>query len=282
MKKLKKLLATISAIVVCAVSISPLMLNAIALPFAGEVNPYTISFTNHYGDKCVLWQEATDYWKFNEKDMERYSYYLENKKVTCYDGGINVYITEKPYDNGNYSTYGCCYYYYRNEDGTTFARTSTLLLYFDKFVLANENDRETLKNYLTDNNIPYKVSGNEITLQFDKESNVYDKLNVYADIKENTGFVCDWISPDLAVFVSDVEYALPEKTLNGDANEDGIVDIADAAAIIQHIGNRGKYGLSIQGEANADCYNTGDGVTGMDAIAIQKLEAGLIESLDEA
>ena len=72
------------------------------------------------------------------------------------------------------------------------------------------------------------------------------------------------------------------KTLDGDANEDGQVDIADATAIIQHIGNPDKYSLSEQGKINADCYNTGDGITGMDAVAIQKLEAGLIESLDEA
>lgn len=72
------------------------------------------------------------------------------------------------------------------------------------------------------------------------------------------------------------------KILDGDANDDGEVDIADATAIIQHIGNPAKYGLTMQGMANADCYNTGDGVTGMDAIAIQKLEAGLIEAFDEA
>lgn len=67
--------------------------------------------------------------------------------------------------------------------------------------------------------------------------------------------------------------------LVGDANCDGSVDLADATSIIQHIGNEGKYGLSEQGFKNADCYNTGDGVTGMDAIAIQQLEAGLIDSL---
>lgn len=72
---------------------------------------------------------------------------------------------------------------------------------------------------------------------------------------------------------------LAANTLYGDANEDGDVDIADATAIIQHIGNRKKYGLSRQGEINADCYNTGDGVTGMDAIIIQKLAANMIDTL---
>ncbi len=66
--------------------------------------------------------------------------------------------------------------------------------------------------------------------------------------------------------------------LMGDANEDGSVDLADATAIIQHIGNEDKYALSAQGLANAEC--TGDGkVTGADAIAIQKLEAKQITKL---
>ncbi|MCM1132439.1 MAG: dockerin type I domain-containing protein [Ruminococcus flavefaciens] len=72
-----------------------------------------------------------------------------------------------------------------------------------------------------------------------------------------------------------------EVTLLGDANEDGVVDVADAAAIIQHLGNKDKYALSAQGAANADCYNPGDGVTGMDALAIQKLKAKMISELPE-
>lgn len=66
--------------------------------------------------------------------------------------------------------------------------------------------------------------------------------------------------------------------LIGDANLDGTVDLADATAIIQHIGNPKRYGLSEQGEINADC--NGDGaITGADAIAIQKLEAKMIDKL---
>ncbi len=76
--------------------------------------------------------------------------------------------------------------------------------------------------------------------------------------------------------------AYADDVLYGDANCDGSVDLADATAIIQHIGNEDKYGLSEEGRNNADVYNRGDGVTGMDAIAIQKLEAKLISSLPES
>lgn len=69
-----------------------------------------------------------------------------------------------------------------------------------------------------------------------------------------------------------------DKYLKGDANCDGRVTIADATAIVQHLGNQDEYGLSEQGAINADC--DGDpGVTGADANRIQMLEAGLISEI---
>ncbi len=63
--------------------------------------------------------------------------------------------------------------------------------------------------------------------------------------------------------------------LNGDANCDKSATMADAAAILQAIGNPDKYALSDQGEFNADY--AGDGLTADDAIAIQKKIAGITE-----
>lgn len=71
-------------------------------------------------------------------------------------------------------------------------------------------------------------------------------------------------------------------TLYGDANCDGIVTIADATAIIQALGNEDEYALSSEGADNSDVYNRGDGVTGMDAVSIQKIEAGLLNALPES
>ncbi|MDE7097990.1 MAG: 1,4-beta-glucanase, partial [Ruminococcus sp.] len=70
-------------------------------------------------------------------------------------------------------------------------------------------------------------------------------------------------------------------SLLGDANCDEEVNIADATAIVQHLGNKDKYALSEQGLANADCCNVGDGVTGLDALALQKLEAKQISKLPD-
>ncbi|MCM1132025.1 MAG: glycoside hydrolase family 9 protein [Ruminococcus flavefaciens] len=66
------------------------------------------------------------------------------------------------------------------------------------------------------------------------------------------------------------------KYLAGDANEDGVVDVADAAAIIQSLGNKDKYALSAQGAINAEVDGV-SGITGMDAITIQKVAANLID-----
>lgn len=67
----------------------------------------------------------------------------------------------------------------------------------------------------------------------------------------------------------------------GDANEDGIVSTADAAAILQYLGNGEVYKLSDIGKANAD-VDGADGITPSDALTIQKLKAGLIDKLPAA
>ena len=64
-------------------------------------------------------------------------------------------------------------------------------------------------------------------------------------------------------------------TLIGDANCDGRVTIADATAIVQHLGNEDEYALSEQGKINGDIDGV-PGITGADANELMKLEAGLI------
>ena len=73
----------------------------------------------------------------------------------------------------------------------------------------------------------------------------------------------------------------PKATLIGDANLDKGVTVADAVTILQYIGNKDKYALNDEAKANADCFNPGDGITGKDALAIQKLDAKIIKSLPE-
>lgn len=77
--------------------------------------------------------------------------------------------------------------------------------------------------------------------------------------------------------------------LSGDANCDNSVDLSDAVLIMQSISNPSKYGvkgtdknkITEQGNINADCSSTGDGVTNADALAIQKYKLAIITSLPE-
>lgn len=64
----------------------------------------------------------------------------------------------------------------------------------------------------------------------------------------------------------------------GDANCDGSVTVADAAAILQYLGNNKKFSLSEEGIANADCDGAA-GLTTKDALHIQEFAAGIIPSL---
>lgn len=82
------------------------------------------------------------------------------------------------------------------------------------------------------------------------------------DIAENETF--NMITPDIAA---------ANVSLKWDVNCDGKVTIADAAAVLQYLGNEEMYPISEQGIFNADI--AGDGITVSDALAIQKYVIGL-------
>ena len=51
---------------------------------------------------------------------------------------------------------------------------------------------------------------------------------------------------------------------------------------MQWLANPEKYPISEQGIKNADVFNRGDGVTGLDALSIQKYEAKSLTALPES
>ena len=71
----------------------------------------------------------------------------------------------------------------------------------------------------------------------------------------------------------------PSNISYGDVNLDKEITIADAVAILQFLGNKDKYALSDEAKANADVYNTGDGITANDALTIQKYDAKIVTKL---
>lgn len=150
-------------------------------------------------------------------------------------------------------------------DGITLVGEGTAEI---EIVFEGKSDGKTCyaTKYLTVQAVPY-VETTTVSTVTTKKSSVTTKKTTATTTTAATGTVTSSLNP--------------EATLLGDANCDGLLTIADATAIVQHLGNLDEYGLSEQGKINADCYNTGDGVTGRDAVSIQKIEAGLLESLPE-
>ncbi|MCC8135860.1 MAG: 1,4-beta-glucanase [Ruminococcus sp.] len=68
----------------------------------------------------------------------------------------------------------------------------------------------------------------------------------------------------------------------GDADCSGTVTISDSVAILSYITNNEKYPLTEQGLLNADVYFNGDGLSNMDALAVQKLLSGVLSELPES
>lgn len=88
-------------------------------------------------------------------------------------------------------------------------------------------------------------------------------------------------APGTTVTTTTTTTIAAEDIVYGDANEDGLVDIADATKILQYIGNGDKYQLTEQGMKNSDCYEPGSGITALDALAVQKLDAHVLAGLPE-
>lgn len=73
-----------------------------------------------------------------------------------------------------------------------------------------------------------------------------------------------------------------ETILYGDANLSGGVEISDAVKIMTHVTNKEKYPLDENELICADVYQSGDGVSNMDALSVQKKVAQLLTELPES
>lgn len=107
---------------------------------------------------------------------------------------------------------------------------------------------------------------------------ITEKITLYADDKLIWGVEPDGTSAGSGSSVTPTKPS--DDILWGDANCDGKVTIADSTAILQALGNADRYALSKQGKKNADVCDNGDGVTGLDAITIQQVDAKIISQKD--
>ena len=137
-------------------------------------------------------------------------------------------------------------------------------------------DQEMLKE-------KYKATLTETgKLEFSEGFTEADKVKCFRYFAENynTGIYAMTEAADQSASFMDADLTSGEiNYLEGDANCDGQLTIADAAAILQALGNSDKYGLSKQGIFNADL--AGDGLTIRDAIEIQRHITGEKDKLSQ-
>ncbi|MDE6672201.1 MAG: dockerin type I repeat-containing protein [Ruminococcus sp.] len=259
-KKYKKILATISAVAMCAVSATTISASAILMVAEGRVNEYTTSFNaigNHGKIKYNFWQAGTDFLGWSGTRV----FISEPIKYTDYETG-----EEKSY----YGTM-LCY----NEGGVDpFWRADIYKCFSAEKGGVNEEKIELIAEYLTEKSIPYTIDESTYFthITFDDENMDLDEsMELATEIRKHV----DWSFADIeipdsvGVEVTDIENTLPAPTLLGDANEDGEVSLADAVFIMQVLSNPDEFQLTPQGMANAD--TDGDGVTVMDAFRIQEM-----------
>ena len=239
-KKLRRMLATISAITLCTVSMVSITSGAIYVENSAGITLYTVSF--NIGDmKYGVWQEMNDYF-----DNSSQKFFISE------DGSRNILLINNTIYLG-WGWYG--------------------------YTLYNEKDITILKNYLNDNGIEYKeeVIGTETLINplTDSFTDYDEYFQFIKKVKEDTGFIQNLILPADLIYlnVTDVVNTLPEPTLSGDTDCDGKVNINDAVFVMQSIANPDKYKISEQGKANADVVGDGNGITLSDAIAIQEMAA---------
>lgn len=124
-------------------------------------------------------------------------------------------------------------------------------------------------------------------------SDVWDNISNNCDFNGNgrSGDIYDIMTVQLFVIIEDgVEYDTEQESTvgmnceqgfkilssmdierSGDANDDGKVSVSDSVAILQYIADSEKYPLNAKQRFNADIANTGDGITGTDALEIQRI-----------
>ncbi len=88
--------------------------------------------------------------------------------------------------------------------------------------------------------------------------------------------------PTTAAVITTTASTTKSDIIWGDANGDKDVTLADALLILQNIANSKKYPIEDKYVKQCDVYNSGDGLTPMDALSIQKLDSKFISSLPES
>ena len=215
----------------------------------------------------IVWQDKETS-RLTEKPGIRF-------RFTGSDSGENIALADQigEYIDANYDL--------RRADGLFDKYTYEIgYINWESFSTAGEltdGQIASINAYLAEQGINAEISSGGDNLVFDMGEDVTtaQKAAAASYMKENYGSYPEVFfqasaaeQPGAVVYSYEKEIDYPA----GDANCDEKVDIADAVAIMQYLSNPEKYPLSEKGYKNADI--DGNGVTGLDALAIQKIEAG--------
>lgn len=152
--------------------------------------------------------------------------------------------------------------------------------YRDEFT--EEEIEEMLSEYVKNNNITASVERKPDSRNIyivPENTDIIEHYRLALDIFEKTGLRPYGVMPEGTDNISGGATIDVANSVDGDANCDGTTSISDAVAVLQFLANSEKYPITEQGVFNADTdFN---GITGADAAAIQKLDAGIIDSLPE-
>ncbi|MDE5946921.1 MAG: cellulase family glycosylhydrolase [Oscillospiraceae bacterium] len=86
-------------------------------------------------------------------------------------------------------------------------------------------------------------------------------------------------SPDKPTNTTNMTSSSQVKNIRGDANVDGLIDVADVVTIASYIGDNEKNKLKPQGIINGDVHGDGNGLNANDALMIQQYLAKIINEL---
>ncbi|MBR6622994.1 MAG: hypothetical protein IKK91_03725, partial [Ruminococcus sp.] len=124
----------------------------------------------------------------------------------------------------------------------------------------SKEEQVILKTFLSENNINYNLTVelpdddySYTTITPNNDVKLEEHYKLLSDIYADTGLY-HWtndipVNSSNAIFATSIDM---HNNLKGDANNDGTLALSDAVAIMQTVGNPDTYGLTAQGEYNAD------------------------------
>lgn len=139
------------------------------------------------------------------------------------------------------------------------------------------DDITALGNYIKENNCDWTIRSSpddsDTFVIPNYTVTIEDQMEIVNQIYDDLGFTINWIMLMDTNQVHDGVDVLG--FIDGDANKDGELSLADAITVMQAVGNPDQYALDAQQKFNADVYGNGDGITNMDALTIQRRLLGL-------